>query len=175
MSTVWIYLESVARISSNELLCSCFCLKGEPTFIFVCTCWNVWPYRCVCGVCERVNQSFCVTEDSIWTVPSFLLGGERHSSSVNHSSDLWPPEITQRKAKTQPHTPWYLHLHTQIYVHSQPASCPRWLRVPHTDAESTRTVFFTRRDGLRNPRVAQRGNKHSAAEPPVLLNVMSQT
>lgn len=91
--------------------------------------------------------------------------------------DLRPLRITQTQRHT--HTRTQIPTHTQIYIHAQPASCPHWLTVPHRDREERRgesdsqTGLFSQAvrvsleftQAFLNPSVAQRGKKHTVAQP----------
>lgn len=141
VQTEYLSLKPAARglqISSNEVMCLYFslfekmnpCLSpckliGVPDGVYDLTNVCVWACEseCVCDWRQHMDSALLpVGRGTAWLFCEPQL-------------DLWPLEITQRKVKHS-HTLPYLHMHAQMYVHSQLASCPLGLSVPHRDAGS---------------------------------------
>ncbi len=96
--------------------CMSVCIVSDSVCVLVCVCVCVYLLEFatvpICMVCERVNLYMCVcvcvcvSEDSIWTVPSLPVGRGTTWLSVNHglTSDLLRITHTHKESDTHTHT-----------------------------------------------------------------------
>lgn len=124
----------VLSVLMREDECICLCVLCLRVCVCLCelVCVPVGMCNCtdLCGVwaCEPI--CVCVSEDSIWTVPSLPVGRGTTWLSVNHrlTYDLLG---SHRHKDTHTHEPRYLHIRRYTSTLSRPAVLTDWLS--HTE------------------------------------------